>query len=96
MTALKEFEEFVTEAAQNGRAVNTLFEERLFALVGTLERIVTFRHAAGVDMPLPPAETKALNAVRLIFSGEKTKANQPLPNPPCGGSIFPSMELRLP
>lgn len=116
-----------------------MFEERLFALVGTLERIAvpleaaqipyeligggavmvqvqrvepsavrntkdldimiqrtdlerikqvaarqgfTFRHVASVDMLLPPGETKALNAVHLIFSGEKVRQSQIVPNPP--------------
>ena len=133
------FEQSVLDAAENGRSINTLFEERLFALVGTLERIAgplasakipyeviggmavmvqvdrversavrntkdidimihradlervkevgqqhgfTFRHAAGVDMLLPPGETKALNAIRLVFSGKKNKTNQAVPNPP--------------
>lgn len=133
------FEQFLHVTAEKGRAINTLFEERLFALVGTLERIAvplaaaqipyeviggmavmvqvdrvepsavrntkdidimihradlerikevsqrhgfTFRHAASVDMLLPPGETKALNAVHLVFSGERTKANQTVPNPP--------------
>ena len=42
----------------------------------------TFRHAMGVDMLLPPGEVKALNAIHLIFSGQKTKASQAVPNPP--------------
>jgi hypothetical protein len=42
----------------------------------------TFRHAAGVDMLLPPGETKAMNAVHLVFTGEKVKASQAIPNPP--------------
>ena len=33
------FEQFLTEAATNGEAVNTMFEERLFDLVGVLHRI---------------------------------------------------------
>ena len=133
------FEQFVLDTAEKGRAINTLFEERLFALVGTLERIAvplaaakipyaviggmaimvqvdrvepsavrntkdidimihradldrikkvgqehgfTFRHTAGLDTLLPHGETKALNAVHLVFSGEKTKASQTVPNPP--------------
>ena len=136
---LQTFERFLRETAAHGGAVNTLFEERLFALIGTLERIAEplaagniayeviggmavmvqvnrvepsavrntkdidimirredferikeiahehgfrFRHAAGLDMLLPPGETKAGNSVHLVFSGEKTKANQILPNPP--------------
>ena len=132
------FEQFIHQTIEKGEAINTLFEERLFALVGTLERIAgalagekipyeviggmavmvqvnrvepsavrntkdidimihrtdlerikevahqsgfTFRHAAGLDM-LPPGETKAANAVHLVFSGERTKANQAIPNPP--------------
>jgi hypothetical protein len=133
------FQQFLHNTAEKGGAVNTLFEERLFALVGTLERIAgplaaekipyeviggmavmvqvnrvepsavrntkdidimvhrpdlerikevarrhgfTFRHAAGVDMLLPYGETKARNAVHLVFSGEKAAANQAVPNPP--------------
>jgi hypothetical protein len=33
------FEQFVQNAVEKGGSINTLFEERLFALVGTLERI---------------------------------------------------------
>jgi hypothetical protein len=138
------FQQFLQDTAEEGRTINTLFEERLFALVGTLERIAgplaaakipyeviggmavmvqiariepsavrntkdidimiyradlehidlehikevaqahgyTFGHSAGLDMLLPPGETKALNAVHLLFSGEKTKASQTTPNPP--------------
>ncbi|HLH18574.1 MAG TPA: hypothetical protein VKX45_15240 [Bryobacteraceae bacterium] len=36
----------------------------------------------GVDMPLPEGETKARNAVRLVFSGERMKETQAVPNPP--------------
>jgi hypothetical protein len=133
------FEQFVHDTIQRGGTINTMFEERLFALVGTLERIAvpleaaqipyeligggavmvqvqrvepsavrntkdldimiqrtdlerikqvaarqgfTFRHVASVDMLLPPGETKALNAVHLIFSGEKVRQSQIVPNPP--------------
>jgi hypothetical protein len=132
------FEQFVVEAAIQRRFINTMFEERLFALVGTLERITkvltatdiqfeligggavqghvsrvepsavrntkdidimihradldklriaatehgfTYRHAAGLDM-LPPGETKAINAVHLVFTGERVRPNQAVPNPP--------------
>jgi hypothetical protein len=133
------FEQFVLDTAQRGGSINVLFEEQLFALVGTLERIslplttagipyeligggavmvqvnrvdpsavritkdidimieradlerikevtsrygFVFRHVRGVDMLLPPGETKARNAVHLVFSGEKTTPNQAIPNPP--------------
>jgi len=133
------FAQFLHATAEKGGAINTLFEDQLFALVGTLERIArflaaeqiryelvgggavmvqvnrvepsavrntkdveimihrddlekikhtaqrhgfTFRHAAGLDMLLPPGETKARNAIHLIFSGEKATAGQALPNPP--------------
>ena len=33
------FEQFLHSTAEKGRSINTLFEERLFALVGTLEKI---------------------------------------------------------
>ena len=36
---MKTFQQFVAESFERGVAINTLFEERLFALVGTLERI---------------------------------------------------------
>jgi hypothetical protein len=133
------FEQFVTESAEQGRHINVMFEERLFALVGTLEKIAkvltaeeipfeligggavmvhvnrvepsavrntkdvhimvhradlsrikeaatqhgfTFRHAAGLDMLLPPGETQARNAVHLIFTGERVRPGQAMPNPP--------------
>jgi hypothetical protein len=138
-TVMLAFEQFVQETLRRGGSINAMFEERLFALVGTLERIAvplasekipyeligggavmvqvqriepsavrntkdldimihrsdlerikevsgrhgfTFRHAAGVDMLLPPGETKAMNAVHLIFSGEKVRPSQVIPNPP--------------
>ena len=133
------FEEYLRNTAEKGGSINTLFEERLFALVGTLERIAqplaaekipyeligggavmvhvnrrepsavrntkdldimirradlerikevagrhafTFLHDAGVDRLLPPPETQARNAVHLIFTGEKVRPNQAVPNPP--------------
>lgn len=133
------FEQFVEDTLRRGGSINTMFEERLFALIGVLERVAipltkddipyeligggavmvqvqrvepsavrntkdvdimlyredlerakesvmrhgfTFRHVAGVDMLLPPGETKAMNAVHLIFSGEKVRPNQVIPNPP--------------
>src|SRR6266545_1756197 len=36
---MQTFEQFLADAAQKGEAVNTLFEERLFDLVGVLHRI---------------------------------------------------------
>jgi len=33
------FDQFLVDAAQSGEAVNTLFEERLFDLVGVLHKI---------------------------------------------------------
>jgi hypothetical protein len=39
-----------------------------------------FRHVAGLDMLM--FGEKAANAIHLLFSGEKVRANQVLPNPP--------------
>src|SRR5215813_5582561 len=33
------FEQFIENTIEKGGAINTLFEQRLFALIGTLERI---------------------------------------------------------
>jgi len=136
---MRTFEQFLHDTALRGASINTLFEERLFALVGTLEKIAgplasekiayeviggmavmiqvsrvepdavrntkdidimvqradlqrikevagrhgfTFRHTAGLDMLLPAGETKARNAVHLLFSGERATTHQPVPNPP--------------
>ena len=130
------FVEFLEEAASRGEAVNLVFEERLFGLVGMLEKVAgplaaasipyevvgglavlihieeadpthsmltrdidilirrsdlervvavaelqgfRFRHAAGLDMLL--YGDKAVNAVHLLFSGEKVKPSQTIPNP---------------
>jgi hypothetical protein len=135
---LQTFEQFLQKTAEQGGSINTLFEERLFALVGTLEKIAgalaaeripyeviggmavmiqvqrvdpsavrntkdidilvqradlerikavaegqgfKFRHSAGVDMLLPPGETKARSGVHLVFTGERFRPHQALPNP---------------
>ena len=136
---MESFEQYLGEIVETGRSINTLFEERIFALVGTLEKIAiplaaekieyeligggavmvhvnrvdsssirntkdldimirrsdferikdvaarygfTFRHAAGLDMLLPAGEIKAKNAVHLVFTGEKVRPTQIMPNPP--------------
>jgi hypothetical protein len=130
------FEQFLEQAAEKGEVVNLVFEERLFNLVGILQRITgplaaanlpyevvgglavlihveeadpthsvltrdvdimirrpdldrvisvaekqgfKFRHVAGLDMLL--YGEKAINAIHLVFAGEKVKPGQMLPNP---------------
>jgi hypothetical protein len=132
-----DFQEFIEGRASKGEAVNLMFEERLFNLVGVLEKITEsltaaeipheiigglavliyveeadpaasmltrdvdiliarsdlrrviaaaesqgflFRHAAGVDMLL--LGEKTASPVHLLFSGEKVKPGQTIPNPP--------------
>jgi len=131
-----QFQQFLEETAAKGEVVNLVFEERLFNLVGMLQKIADplaaanipyevigglavlihveeadpthsvltrdadilidrsnlerviavaesrgfrFRHVAGVDM-LMHGE-KAIHAVPLLFSGEKVKPSQVMPNP---------------
>jgi hypothetical protein len=131
-----QFSEFLAEVAARKEAVNVVFEERLFSLVGMLQKIAEplatanipyevvgglailihveeadptqsmltrdidilirradldrlisvaeshgfrFHHAAGLDMLL--YGDKAVNAVHLLFSGEKVKSIQATPNP---------------
>jgi len=140
------FEQFLRTTAAKGEAINTLFEERLFDLVGVLHKIAgvlleeaipyeligglavlvhveeanpehttltrdvdlmirredlervkeaaaregfRFRHTAGVDMLLYGDTNSARNAVHLIFSMEKVRPNQAVPNP----SIAPEKKL---
>ena len=130
------FVQYLEEMASKGEAVNLVFEERLFNLVGILQKITDlltaaniphevisglavlihveeadpthsmltrdvdimirrsdlerviavaesqgfrFRHAAGLDMLLHGG--KAANAVHLLFTGEKVKPSQVIPNP---------------
>ena len=130
------FIQFLEEVASKGEAVNLVFEERLFSLVGILQKIAAplveasiphevvgglavlihvedadpahsvltrdvdllirrsdldgviavaesqgfrFRHAAGLDMLLHGG--KAASAVHLLFTGEKVKPSQVIPNP---------------
>ena len=130
------FIQFLEEVAFKGEAVNLVFEERLFNLVGILQKIADplveasiphevvgglavlihveeadpahsvltrdvdllirrsdldgviavaesqgfrFRRAAGLDMLLHGG--KAANAVHLLFTGEKVKPSQVIPNP---------------
>jgi hypothetical protein len=49
---MKTFERFLLETAARGGTVNTMFEERLFALVGTLERIAGPLMAEGIPYEL--------------------------------------------
>jgi predicted nucleotidyltransferase len=44
------------------------------------EKGFTYRHAAGLDMLVPPGETRARNSVHLLFAGESAK-DQLVPNP---------------
>jgi len=131
-----QFSEFLEQTAARKEAVNLVFEERLFSLVGMLQKIAEplatanipyevvgglavlihveeadpaqsmltrdidilirradlervvavaeshgfrFRHAAGLDMLL--YGDKAVNAVHLLFSGEKVRPIQATPNP---------------
>jgi len=132
-----QFREFLEETAARGEVVNLMFEERLFNLVGILQKIADpltaagvpyevvgglavlihveeadpehtvltrdadilvdradlervisvaesqgfrFRHSAGLDMLM--YGDKAVNAVHLVFSGEKVRPSQLVPNPP--------------
>jgi len=132
------FTHFLHESAGNGEAVNTLFEERLFDLVGVLHRIADslssdqipyevvgglavlihveeaspehaaltrdvdlmvrradleriksaaaadgfrFRHVAGVDMLVYGDTPSVKNAVRLLFSEERIRADYPADPP---------------
>ena len=47
-------------------------------------------------MLLPHGETKALNAVHLIFSGEKVKASQVAPSPPIRPDHLPVHGVSVP
>lgn len=118
------FQQFLQDTAAKGRTINTLFEERLFTLAGTLERIAAplaaakipyeviggmavmvqidrvepaaVRNSKDIDIMINRADLErtreivqidshtstVLNPVHLVFSGEKTKANQAMPNPP--------------
>ncbi len=46
------FQDFVDGAARSGKVVNLLFEQPVFALVGTLDRIVKVLEQAGISYEL--------------------------------------------
>ena len=46
------FEQFLRNTAENGGSVNIMFEERLFAIVGTLQRIAGSLAAAMIPYEL--------------------------------------------
>jgi hypothetical protein len=50
--AMLTFAQFLTDAARKGEAVNTLFEERLFELVGVLHKISEALSAGGIPHEL--------------------------------------------
>jgi hypothetical protein len=132
------FEQFLHDAAEKGTLINTLFEERLFGLLGTLERVArplvaakvpyeliggmavllhvnrvepsAIRNTKDIDIMIQRADLERIeevlqghgfafgdgddvdglttlkekigtNAVHLVFSEERTRANQAAPNP---------------
>ena len=65
-------------AVRNTKDIDIMIHRR------DLEKIkeVAHRHGISCYSPDPPGETKARNAVHLIFSGEKATPSQAVPNPP--------------
>ena len=59
------FAEFLNEAAAKGEAVNTLFEERLFELVGGLVPLVDL-HAVADATHLDLGRRRALAGVKIF------------------------------
>jgi hypothetical protein len=47
---MQTLDQFVRDTVRRGGSINTMFEERLFALVGTLERIAIPLAAENVPM----------------------------------------------
>jgi hypothetical protein len=49
---MKTYHEFLYDTVQKGESINTLFEERLYALIGTLERVAIPLAAEKVEYEL--------------------------------------------
>src|SRR5579871_3023647 len=52
MDVVPTFAQFLADSAQKGRWINVMFEERLFALVGTLENIAIALRSAQIPFEL--------------------------------------------
>ena len=118
MRSVQTFQEFLTDAAKKGDVVNTLFEERLFNLVGVLHKItdtlsiegISYELIGGlavlvhveeanpeyttltrdVDLMVCRSDLERIKEIdakngfrfRLVFSGERVRPEQAMPNPP--------------
>jgi hypothetical protein len=70
-------------AVRNTQDVDILVRRADFdAVKGALESVgFQYRHSAGLDLFLDGPNAKARDAVHLVFSGEKVRAEEALPNP---------------
>jgi hypothetical protein len=70
-------------AVRNTQDVDILVRRADLAAVQTsLERVgFVYRHSAGIDMFLDGPDAKARDAVHVVFSGEKVRPGEELPNP---------------
>ncbi len=72
-----------SSAVRNTKEIDIMIQRTdLETIKGVTERQgFRFRHSGGVDTFLPPGETKARCGVHLLFTGEKVRPHQALPNP---------------
>lgn len=70
-------------ATRNTRDVDILIRRAdLEAVKSALEKAGFFyRHSAGLDLFLDGPESKARDAVHIVFAGEKVRVHEPMPNP---------------
>lgn len=70
-------------AVRNTQDVDILIRRAdLDAVKAALESVgFVYRHAAGIDLFLDGPDARARDAVHVVFSGEKVREEEPLPNP---------------
>lgn len=70
-------------AVRNTQAVDLLIRrEDLAGVTAALEAVgFIYRHGAGLDLFLDGPNAKARDAVHVVFSGEKVREHEPVPNP---------------
>ena len=89
------FEEFLIETARRGEAINTMFEERLFDLVGVLHKVadaLSAERILGKEVNVIPVD----GLLRMKLTSNRLKDQVHVQALDAAGLIAKEMEANLP
>src|SRR5579871_3384604 len=86
MDVVSTFAQFLADSAQKGRWINVMFEERLFALVGTLENIANTLRSAQIPFELIGGAAITVHVNRVEPSAD-LRANRANPAAVSAGAV---------